>query len=97
MPKCDTFHKEYDRLANGPVQVGELPAWSHVKGKVAWYVYRGSYAGLGQAWQKFAQKRTAAKLAGYGAPGDLYVCDPADHPVDREAKLLTILWAPLKA
>ena len=96
MANCDATHKQYDRLANGAVQVGELPPSTRVKGKVAWYVYQGPYTGLGDAWQEFARKRTAAKLRGQGSPGDVYVCDPMDHEKDGGKKLLTILWAPLK-
>lgn len=42
------MHKVYDRLANGAVQTGELPEWSRVRGKVAWYVFRGPYKDLGE-------------------------------------------------
>lgn len=96
MANCDVIHKEYDRLANGEVQVGELPPWMSIKGKVAWYVYRGPYGGLGEAWGTFSEKVHAAKLEHGGPPGDVYVCDPKDHEADEHTKLLTILWSPME-
>lgn len=97
MATCEDIHKQYDRFANGPVQAGELPPWMHVHGRVAWYVYAGPYRGLSEGWGTFMRKAHAAhggELA--GPPGDVYVCDPADHEGEAEAKLITIMWAPLK-
>jgi hypothetical protein len=96
MASCDAMHKEYDRHANAGVQAGELPPWMHVQGRVVWYVYQGSYAGLGRGFQEFmgkAEKAFPGKIR--GPPGDLYVCPPAEHLGDRERTLTTIIWAPL--
>ncbi len=91
------MHKAFDRLANDAIQTGELPAFTRVRGKVAWYVYRGPYADLGaKGWGAFWQKVGAAKLRPKGAPGDVYVCSPDCHEDDRQAKMLTLLWAPLE-
>jgi hypothetical protein len=43
---CTDIHKQYDKFANGTVQVGELPEWMHIKGKVAWCVFQGPYSEL---------------------------------------------------
>ena len=97
MAICDDVHREYDRIANGQVLFGELPPWTHVRGRVAWYVFQGPYSGLGDAWQEFMRKAHASgPVALSGPPGDVYVCDPADHPGDRAATMTTIFWAPLK-
>ena len=96
MPSCDAIHKEFDRFANAEVQAGELPPWTHVQGRVVWYVYRGSYSGLGKAFQVFMTKASKAfpgKLR--GPPGDVYVCPPEEHQGEHEGAMLTILWAPL--
>ena len=54
MPSCESIHRAYDGLANGAVQVGELPEWMRVRGRVAWYVYAGSYRDIGEkGWQVF--------------------------------------------
>lgn len=93
--KCAAIHAEYDRLANGPLQLGELPAWMNVRGRVAWSVYQGSYEGLGLAWAAFMHTvgaRYGAKMS--GPPGDVYVCDPADH-TDDTGRMTTILFAPV--
>ena len=90
------FHKEYDRLANGKVQVGELPPWMHVHGRAACYIAQGPYSKLGEMWQEFMRKVRASKLAVIGPPGDVYVCDPEKHEGDRERTLTTIMWAPMK-
>lgn len=97
MPSCAKVHEEYDRYANGELRVGPLPAWMHVKGKVAWYVFQGPYAGLPDAWSKFGEKlRVMGPSKFAGPPGDVYVCDPEDHKGEAQGKLVTILWAPLK-
>ena len=68
----------------------------HVKGKVAWYVYQGSYKGLSEAWQKFGKEMASMKTENFaGPPGDVYACDPMNHR-GAEEKLITILWTPLK-
>ncbi len=87
----------YDSHANADVQVGVLPSWMHVSGKVAWYVYQGPYEGISEAWQTFMAKVRAARPGTIvGPPGDVYVCDPGDHQGDAQAKLTTILWAPIQ-
>ena len=47
------IHRQFESLANGDVQIGELPEWLHVRGTCAWYVYQGPYSGLGNARQTF--------------------------------------------
>lgn len=47
MACCSDVHKQFDKFANGKAQVGELPKWMHVSGKVAWYVHQGPYSELG--------------------------------------------------
>lgn len=97
MKPCEEVHRTYDRLANGEVQVGELPSWMHVQGKVAWYVFQGPYAALSEAWANFMQQALASDVgAVVGPPGDVYVCDPLDHLEEEQATLTTILWAPVK-
>ncbi len=67
-----------------------------MRGRVAWYVYAGSYREIGtKGWQAFREKIHASKLRPHGPPGDLYVCDPDDHEGPRESAMITILWAPL--
>jgi len=95
MPDAD-FHKQYDRFANGSVQTGELPPWMHVHGRVAWYVAQGPYSKLGEMWQEFMKNVQASKLPVMGPPGDVYLCDPKDHPGESERKIITIIWAPMK-
>jgi hypothetical protein len=93
---CDKIHEEYDRYANAHVQVGQLPAWMHVDGKVAWYVFQGPYRKLPEGWGEFMKKAQASNPGGFaGPPGDVYACDPQDHK-GNEQRLITILWAPLK-
>ena len=94
---CSDVHKLFDKLANGKVQVGELPKWMHVSGKVAWYVYQGPYSELGSKgfstfWRKFGE----AKLEMAGPPGDVYVCSPDCDEADKQTKMLTIIWCPIK-
>ncbi|MFI5415586.1 MAG: hypothetical protein ACHQ16_08085 [Candidatus Lutacidiplasmatales archaeon] len=96
MARCDEVHAEFDRHANGDVQAGELPSWLHVRGRVVWYVYQGSYSQLGEGFREFMGKASRAfpeKLQ--GPPGDVYVCPPEEHQGDLERTLTTILWAPL--
>jgi hypothetical protein len=47
MTCCSDVHKQFDKFADGKVQVGELPKWMHVSGKVAWKVFQGPYNELG--------------------------------------------------
>jgi hypothetical protein len=94
---CTDIHKQYDKFANGAVQVGELPEWMHIKGKVAWYVFQGPYSELGsKGFRTFWKKFSEAKLKMNGAPGDVYICPPESHEADKQAKMLTIIWCPIK-
>ena len=95
MALCDEVHREYDALANGSVQIGELPPWTHVHGRMAFYVYQGPYGGLADGWREFHHKRAALDLEVHGPPGDVYACDPDDHK-GSEARIITLLWVPLK-
>jgi effector-binding domain-containing protein len=89
-------HKEYDRYANAKLQKGVLPAWTHVMGKVVWYVHKGSYKGLPEAWAKFGKELASMQSEKFaGPPGDVYACDPMNHK-GAEDTMITILWAPLK-
>ena len=90
-------HHEYDPYANGEVQIGQLPSWMHISGKVAWYVYQGPYAGMPKGWSEFHKKvGSTVKSKPSGPPGDVYICDPDDHKVEAQETLLTILWMPVK-
>jgi hypothetical protein len=31
-----------------------------------------------------------------GPPGDVYACDPLDHPGAQQKDMITIFWVPLK-
>jgi len=46
MTCCSDVHKQFDKFADGKVQVGELPKWMHVSGKVAWNVFQEPYSEL---------------------------------------------------
>ncbi len=96
MKSCENIHKEYDHLAHGKIRAGKLPAWTHVNGKVAWYVFQGPYSQLQHGWSTFWDKFRAAGLSMEGAPGDVYVCPPEEHAGEEEKTLTTIIWAPLK-
>ncbi len=97
MASCEALHRQYDAIANGPVQVGNLPDWMHVRGRTVWYVYAGPYADISQkGWRVFMQKVHSSGTKPRGPPGDVYVCDPDDHKADLQATMLTILWAPLE-
>jgi hypothetical protein len=96
MRSCERVHVEYEGLANGKIQIGPLPGWMHVNGRVAWYVFQGPYSALPEAWTDFMKKTNSmgpTKLS--GPPGDVYVCSPMEHKGDEE-KMITILWTPLK-
>jgi len=97
MTACNELHEQYDQYANGKVQVGELPKWMRVSGKVAWYIYQGPYSELGskgfdEFWKKFGE----AHLQMDGPPGDVYICSPDCHVEDKQTKMLTIIWCPIK-
>ena len=94
---CDDMHKAFDAKANGTIQIGELPPYAHVNGRVAWYVYQGPYRDISaEGWDVFWRKFATANLKMEGAPGDVYVCNPGCHKEDKQAKMLTILWAPVE-
>ena len=96
MKRCTDLHKEYDKLANGEVHTGELPAWMHVNGKVVWYVFQGPYSELSKGWSRFMKKALAKKGSKVtGPPGDVYICSPEEH-IGEEETITTILYAPLK-
>lgn len=93
---CDAAHAQYDRFANGPAQVGTLPAWTRVQGKVVWLVAQGPLDQLSGVWQGFHAK-AGAVMTGRpdGPPGEVFVCPPEAHAADHQAKLLTILYLPI--
>ncbi len=96
MTCCTEIHKALDAKANQEIQVGELPAWTHVTGRVAWYVYRGPYSEISaNGWDVFWRKFAVANLKMEGALGDVYACSPGCHREDRGANMLTIFWAPV--
>ena len=96
MRSCEHVHQEYDTKSNGKVEVGILPPWMRVNGRVAWYVFQGPYKrlpdGWNEFWKKFGQNST---LKVGGPPGDVYVCMPREHE-GNEDSMITIFWAPLK-
>jgi hypothetical protein len=69
MAECDDIHRQFDRLANGALQVGELPAWTRVQGKVAWYLFQGPYGGMSDLRQAIVHARTALHVAA-SSPAD---------------------------
>jgi len=89
-------HRNFDHYADGTVRIGELPPGLHVTGKMAWYVYRGPYSGIGHAFGEYMRKAIALRVEPVGAPGDVYICEPDDHKADGQAKLLTLFWTPVK-
>ncbi len=93
---CEAIHRALDANANGEIQVGTLPAWTHVTGHVAWYVYQGPYRDIStKGWDVFWRKFAVTNLAMEGPPGDVYACSPGCHTEDDGAKMLTLFWAPL--
>ena len=97
MAICDAAHQRFDQLANGELQVGTLPSWTRVQGKVAWFVWRGPLDMLGEAWAFFHRKVRAANPGRPdGPPGEIFLCRPEDHRGDGQSKLLTILYLPLE-
>jgi hypothetical protein len=91
------MHNEYGIYANGEIQIGELPENMHVKGKVAWYIYKGPYSTIGsKGWDVFWVKYAKKKLKGTGAPGDVYICSPPCHKEDNQQEMLTLIWCPIE-
>ena len=87
MVSCEALHRQYDSIANGPVQVGELPDWMNLRGRVIWYVYAGPYKDISEeGWGVFMQKVMSSDMKPRGTPGDVYVCDPDDHKADHQEK-----------
>jgi hypothetical protein len=96
MANCDLAHKEFDPLVEKGVQIGKLPDWTCVGGKVAFRVLRGPYEQLSKAWAEFPSRAIGvARSAPRGPPGDVYLCSPMDHP-DDPAKMLTVLYLPVR-
>ena len=96
MRSCQTVHDEFEKYANGKVQIGSLPSWMHVDGQVAWYAFKGPYNSLPHAWREFLQKiRSLSEAKPYGPPGDVYACNPEEHKGDVNS-IITILWIPVK-
>ncbi|HEY7589201.1 MAG TPA: hypothetical protein VIB49_10725 [Thermoplasmata archaeon] len=93
MSCCEEYHKAFDTLANREIQLGELPSFLPVRGRLAWYVYRGPYRDLSGAWDLFWRKFTTKDVKMEGVPGDVYVCNPGCHKEDRQENMLTILYA----
>jgi hypothetical protein len=48
--------------------------------------------GFSAFWKRFGE----AKLEMDGSPGDVYVCSPECHEEDKQTKMLTIIWCPIK-
>ncbi len=95
MTKCEEDHERFDVLANAEAQVGEFPEGMRVRGKAFWWVHQGPYNGLPGAWRTLGEKFAETDLQSTGPPGDIYICDPADHQEDPE-NILTILWNPVE-
>ncbi len=96
MASCDAAHKVFDSLVKRGIQVGDLPDWTCVGGRVAYRVVQGPYEQLPRAWVDFpSQALGAARSAPRGPPGDVYICTPMDHP-DDPSKMLTVLYIPVR-
>ena len=96
MASCDAAHKVLDPQVGRDIQIGELPDWTCVGGKVAYKVLKGSYEQLPSAWATFPQRALeTARSAPRGPPGDVYVCSPMDHS-DDPGQALTILYVPVR-
>ena len=96
MAVCEAAHQRFDPLANGDLQIGTLPAWTRIRGRVAWSVWRGPLDMLGEAWVFFHRKvRASNPRQADGPPGEIFLCRPEDHAGDGQTKLLTILYLPL--
>ncbi|MCI4357418.1 MAG: hypothetical protein L3K18_09860 [Thermoplasmata archaeon] len=61
MASCDRAHQALDKLANGKLQIGKLPAWSRVQGRTTGWVYQGPMRGMPGAWETFLGKIGAEK------------------------------------
>jgi len=86
-----------DPLANGPVQVSRLPAWTRINGRTAWWVAKGPLDRLPESWRAFhAAVGQARPGVPDGPPGDVFVCRPEDHAADGQRDLLTLLYVPLR-
>ena len=96
MTACDTAHSELDPHVGKKVQIGVLPPWARVRGRVAWKVVRGPYSELPASWMAFMAEVGASGTRVTGPTGDVYACQPQDHAKDGGAKLLTILYAPVE-
>jgi hypothetical protein len=95
MAACDAAHSELDKLVGKKVQIGTLPPWTRVRGKVAWKVVRGPYSELPGSWMAFMHEVGSGSARPSGPTGDVYACQPEDHAQDGGSKLLTILYAPV--
>ena len=96
MPSCDAAHRALVPLVEKGIQVGTLPEWTCVRGKVAYQVLRGPYELLAAAWAAFPQRALGmARASPRGPPGDVYVCGPMDHPSEPD-RMLTILYVPVR-
>jgi len=91
MASCDQAHAELDHVNAGTIQVGTLPGWTSVRGKVVWSLFKGGYDELPRAWESFM--REAPKDGVRGPPGDVYPCIPGEHSAER---MLTILYLPVR-
>ncbi len=91
---CDGAHAFFDKTVGAPVQIGMLPDWTRVKGKVAWRVVKGPYSELPRVWAAFPGE-AAKVLRGPpdGPAGDVFLCNPQEHSPDR---LLTVVYLPAK-
>jgi hypothetical protein len=95
MANCDQAHKFLEPQVEKGIQIGQLPDWTCVTGKVAYRVLKGPYTQLAAAWGSFPQQALGtARSAPRGPPGDVYVCSPMDHPNDP-GRMLTILYIPV--
>ena len=96
MASCDAAHRVLDPQVGKDIQVGQLPDWTCVGGKVAFKVLKGPYEQLAAAWATFPQRALEiARTAPRGPPGDVYVCSPMDHSKDPD-RMLTILYVPVQ-
>lgn len=96
MTYCDDVHTRFGKYANGDAQVGELPAEMNVKGRVAWYVWKGPYANLPAGWDAFWKKHAGKGPRMRWPPGDVYVCSPECHRKDTQREMLALIWCPIE-
>ncbi len=95
MAVCEEAHEQFAGIVNADGQVGMLPEWMHVRGRVFWWVYQGPYEAMSAAWRTFHEKGGEAGVVPAGPPGDIYVCDPDDHRDDPD-RILTVMWIPVE-